>query len=133
MSYNEKPKEWYHYDKFLHRVPYENVPDVYKQCDILLKSSILESFSYPPLEMMASGGFVVVVPNGGNMEYLKDGYNCLFYESGNEQMAITCIERIREEKELREKLMVGAKKTVEERDWAKLESNILTMYGVDLG
>lgn len=132
MSYNEEPKEWYRYDKFLHRVSYEDVPEVYRQCDILLKSSILESFSYPPLEMMASGGFVVVVPNGGNIEYLKDGYNCLFYESGNAQMAISCIERIRKEKELRERLIDGAKKTVEERDWAEIELDILSMYRINL-
>ena len=58
---------------FLHRVPYEKTPEVYAACDILLKTSLLESFSYPPLEMMASGGYVVAVPNGGNLEYLKDG------------------------------------------------------------
>ena len=73
MSYNGNPKSWYRVDRFLHRVPYEKTPEVYAACDILLKTSLLESFSYPPLEMMASGGYVVAVPNGGNLEYLKDG------------------------------------------------------------
>ena len=59
MSYNGNPKSWYRVDRFLHRVPYEKTPEVYAACDILLKTSLLESFSYPPLEMMASGGYVV--------------------------------------------------------------------------
>lgn len=73
MSYQGKPKENYRVDKFMHQVPYEKVPNVYRECDILLKSSLLESFSYPPLEMMATGGFVVVAPNDGNVEY-SDGW-----------------------------------------------------------
>ena len=51
MSYNANPKAEYRYDKFLHRVPYEKTPSVYAECDILLKSSWLENFSYPPIEM----------------------------------------------------------------------------------
>ena len=34
---------------------------------------MVESFSYPPLEMMATGGYVIIVLNGDNKEYLKDG------------------------------------------------------------
>ena len=68
MSYNAEPKDWYRVDKFLHKVPFDQVADVYNQCDILLKTSYLESFSYPPLEMMATGGYAVVVPNDGNKE-----------------------------------------------------------------
>ena len=75
LSYNAKPKEWYKVDVFHHKVPHNDVYKVYQECDILLKSSLLESFSYPPLEMMATGGVCVVVPNGGNIEYLKDDYN----------------------------------------------------------
>lgn len=128
MSYNETPKEWYRYDKFLHRVAYDQVPEVYRQCDILLKSSSLESFSYPPLEMMATGGFVVAAPNGGNVEYLKDGYNCLFYESGNIEQAITCIERICSDKKLRKMLDEGGKETTSMRDWSNIEDTILRLY-----
>lgn len=130
MSYNENPKKWYRYDKFLHRVAYDKVPEVYQQCDILLKSSILESFSYPPLEMMATGGFVVAAPNGGNVEYLKDGYNCLFYESGNVEQAIEAIESICKDRELREKLQAGAQKTVAQRDWDSIEDDIMKLYNI---
>lgn len=131
MSYNETPKEWYQYDKFLHRVPYEEVADVYRQCHILLKSSTLESFSYPPLEMMATGGFVVAVPNGGNAEYLQDAYNCLLYESGDENQGIACIERICSDENLREQLLRGGKETVVQRDWSGIREEILALYDIE--
>lgn len=130
MSYNATPKDWYICDKFLHRVPYEDVANVYRECDILIKSSIIESFSYPPLEMMATGGFVVAVQNGGNSEYLIDEYNCLIYETGNEQQAINCIKRITEDVSLRKKLISGAEETVKKRDWGNIEKDILDLYDI---
>jgi len=107
MSYQGKPKEWYRVDKFLYRVPYDDVPNVYLQCDILLKTTILESFSYPPLEMMATGGYVVAVPNDGNAEYLRDGENCLLYEQGD----------------------IGLR-TASSRNWSCIESKIRMVYSI---
>ena len=66
LSYNGKPKDWYKIDKFINKLPHDKVNKIYEECDILLKSSRLESFSYPPLEMMATGGYCIVVPNEGN-------------------------------------------------------------------
>ncbi len=41
--------------------------------------------------MMATGGISVVVPNSGNVEYLKDGENCLLYKQGDIEDAITLL------------------------------------------
>ncbi len=128
MSYNAGPKSWYHVDKFLSRVPYDEVGKVYLQCDILLKSSTLESFSYPPLEMMATGGFVVAVPNGGNQEYLSDHENCLFYKHGETEAGKECIEEITNNLELRDYLQKNVKSLLTSRDWKKLEKRILETY-----
>ena len=128
LSYEGKPKEWYHVDKFFNRVPHAEVADIYRECHILLKSSILESFSYPPLEMMATGGFVVVVPNGGNVEYLRDGENCLMYQKGDINEAVEKIKLLTEQKELRDKLIVGGLRTSKNRSWNLLESIIIEAY-----
>ncbi|MCR5836693.1 MAG: glycosyltransferase [Lachnospiraceae bacterium] len=128
MSYQGKPKSWYHVDKFLHRVPNEEVAKVYSECDILLKTSILESFSYPPIEMMATGGLCVVVPNAGNVEYLVDEENCLFYPQGDIQAAIAQIERLVNDKKLQDKLAHNGRKVAESRDWEKLIPEILALY-----
>lgn len=128
MSYLGEPKENYYVDKFLHKVPYEEVPTVYRQCDILIKSSILESFSYPPLEMMATGGYVVVAPNDGNVEYLRDGKNCLFYRRENLSTAVEAIERIVTDENLRNTLYKNGINTAKERDWDNIEEDILNLY-----
>ena len=128
LSYQGEPKRWYKIDKFYHQVPHGEVGKIYGECDILLKTSILESFSYPPLEMMATGGYVVAVPNEGNREYLKDGENCLFYEQGNIDEAVEKIEKITNDAELRKKLTENSKKVVATRDWKKIEKEILELY-----
>lgn len=128
LSYQGQPKKWYRVDKFYHRVPNDEVGKIYSECDILLKTSILESFSYPPLEMMATGGYVVAVPNDGNKEYLKDGENCLFYEQGDVDEAVGKIEKIVNDAGLRKKLVDDSKKVVASRDWKKLEKEVLGLY-----
>ncbi|MDD6224292.1 MAG: glycosyltransferase [bacterium] len=128
LSYQGTPKKWYYVDQFMHRIPYDEVAKVYQNADILIKSSILESFSYPPLEMMATGGICVVVPNDGNIEYLKNEDNCLFYERGNIQEAVDKIERIVKDKELRQKLIKNGKETVKNRNWKSIEKEIIEVY-----
>lgn len=128
LSYQGEPKKWYYVDEFLHKVPYDEVGKIYNSADILIKSSILESFSYPPLEMMATGGIAVVAPNEGNIEYLKDKENCLLYTQGNLDEAVEKIELIRTDKKLREKLIKGGLKTAKDREWNKIEKEILKLY-----
>ncbi|MDD7770537.1 glycosyltransferase [Suipraeoptans intestinalis] len=128
MSYNAEPKKWYRVDKFLHKVPFAEVSKVYQACHILLKTSFLESFSYPPLEMMATGGCVVAVLNDGNKEYLKDGENCLVYPRGNIQKGVEAIYKICQDKELREKFYENGIKTAASRDWNALGERILEFY-----
>ena len=131
MSYNAQPKEWYRVDKFLHKIPFEEVGNVYKQCHILLKTSILESFSYPPLEMMATGGFAVVVPNDGNQEYNRNGENSLTYPAGDIQQGIKAIMKICDDAELRKKLYKNGIETAEAREWNALKDSILKLYDCD--
>ena len=128
LSYQGEPKKWYYVDEFLHKVPYDEVGKIYNSADILIKSSILESFSYPPLEMMATGGISVVAPNDGNIEYLKNEENCLLYEPGNIADAIKKIEMIRTDEELRNKLIQGGIETAKSREWSKVEKDILKIY-----
>lgn len=130
LSYQGEPKKWYYVDKFLHKVPYDEVGKIYGSCDILIKSSKLESFSYPPLEMMATGGIALVAPNEGNVEYLKDMGNCIMYTPGNIEEAVEKIENIRNNKELRDKIIKGGLKTAKERSWDKIEKDIIDLYNL---
>ena len=78
--------------------------------------------------MMATGGVSVVVPNGGNVEYLENEHNCLFYEQGNIEEAVKCVERITNDKELRDKLIKNGLTTAKERDWKNIEEKIIELY-----
>ena len=128
LSQGEGPKKFYHVDHSHIKVPFAEVHKIYESCDILLKSSRLESFSYPPLEMMATGGYCVVAPNDGKIEYLKDGDNCLLYEPGNLDDAVAKIMKIVKDKDLRARLDIGADITVHNRNWRRLEDEILKAY-----
>jgi len=128
LSYNGEAKDWYQVDKAYYKVNHDEVFKIYQKCDILLKTSVLEGFSYPPLEMMATGGLSVVVPNEGNIEYLEDNYNCLFYKQGDIDEAISKIEELVNNKKLRDKLIKNGLDTAKGRDWKELEKNILKVY-----
>lgn len=132
LSYLGKPKDNYRVDRFFHKVPYEKVAALYRQCDILLKSSILESFSYPPLEMMATGGYVVAAPNEGNIEYLQDEENCLFYEHANLHTAVHAIERIIKDGHLQKRLYANGIRAAKEREWEYVRKKILKLYGAEM-
>ncbi|MDR1767688.1 MAG: glycosyltransferase family 4 protein [Propionibacteriaceae bacterium] len=128
LSYRHAAKDWYRVDNFFNKVPPEEVGQVYAKYDILLKTSTLESFSYPPLEMMATGGFVVVRPNDGNAEYVEDGVNCLTYTGGDPQTAVAAIERLAAEPKLRETLRNGGLATAARYSWDERKADVLRLY-----
>ena len=128
LSYRGLPKKWYNYDKFFHKIPHDKVREIYYECDILIKSSWLESFSYPPLEMMATGGYVIAVPNDGNKEYLKNEKNCLFYKLGDIDSAVQKIKRLISDNELQKKLYDNGIETAKRRDWKILKNRIIKLY-----
>lgn len=128
MNYTGKSKDFYRIDKNLGFVPQDQIADVYRACHILLKSSDHESFSYPPLEMMATGGVVVARRNEGNAEYLEDGLNCLFYPSDNPAAARNLIERVVTDAHLRDALIENGKVTAQGRDWNNIKRRIIEVY-----
>ena len=128
LSNNGKPKYWYYINKFFNKIPHEKVIQIYYESDILLKSSWLESFSYPPLEMMATGGYSIVTPNEGNKEYLKDRENCLFYKLGDINDAIKIINTLISDKLLQENLYNNGIETARKRNWKNIKNQIIEIY-----
>lgn len=128
LSYRKEPKDWYRVDHFYNRIAPEKVGRVYAANDILIKTSLLESFSYPPLEMMATGGLCVVLPNDGNIEYLRDRENCLFYEGGNIEDGVNKIEELVDDRGLRDSLIENGLKTAEKYAWSNVEAGVLSLY-----
>jgi len=117
VSNNGKPKNDWKYDRFFENVPINKMPEIYSSCDILLKMSKVESFSYPPLEMMACGGASVIKKVTGIEEYAVDGENCLIVENVTE--AKTAVQKLIEDRELRKKLIENGYQTAKEWNWKK--------------
>lgn len=128
LSYNAEHKDWYRVDHSYNKIEPEQVGKIYSEHDILLKTSLLESFSYPPLEMMATGGYSVAIQNEGNREFLIDGYNALTYEAGDIDSAVEKIHAIVNDKALRNKLRKNGTATAARYDWSTIENKILDLY-----
>lgn len=128
LSYNAEPKEWYNPDFVYLKVPSDKVGEIYEQNDILIKSSVLESFSYPPLELMATGGVPVLVQNDGNAEYVEDGKNALYYQSGCIDDAVHKIEQLASDVRAFNQMAKHGRKTAEGRAWGKVTTQIRALY-----
>ena len=128
LSYRKEPKSWYRVDTFYNRIPAKDVGKIYSKCDILIKTSLLESFSYPPLEMMATGGFVVAIENDGNREYLRHKENCLTYKEGDIGAGVAAVMQIIENTKLRKTLSSNGLQTAHSYQWRNVQKGILETY-----
>ncbi|NWG34858.1 MAG: glycosyltransferase family 4 protein [Chloroflexi bacterium] len=117
VSSSGKPEPDWKCDRFLGKVPFGRMRHVYSSCDLLLKMSRIESFCYPPLEMMACGGTAVVGKVTGIEEYIVDGYNALVVEQGDVQGAREAVKKLIENETLRRELTVNGGKTAQKFRW----------------
>lgn len=108
------PEEW-RCERFFERVPIDDMPKIYSSCDILLKMSTVESFSYPPLEMMACGGVPVILRVSGIEEYAEHDRNCLIVETKEEAQA--AVKKLLDDADLRGRLSENGLKTAQEWSW----------------
>ena len=117
---NGTPKKGQRYDRLFQSVPYDQMRTVYSSCDVLLKMSKVESFGYPPLEMMACGGTAVITRFTGQEEYASDGENCFVVDIGDVQAASRRLRQLSQDRALLAKLQQNAtKRAAEKTGWGK--------------
>ena len=126
VSADGRPKPGWRCDRFFEAVPHAQMPGIYASCDILLKMSRVESFCYPPLEMMATGGSAVVREVTGLEEYAVDGGNCLVV-SGVEE-ARRAVRRLVDDAALRVRLGAAGRETAGRMDWAVSLPSLLQVF-----
>lgn len=112
-----KPDPGWRVDRFFESVSFEDMPKIYSSCDVILKMSRVESFSYPPLEAMACGCAVVVCKVSGSMEYIVDDINALVVEQGDIDGASNAVQLLLEDSVLRARLINEGYKTVKNWSW----------------
>src|SRR3569623_2124874 len=78
-----RPDSNWRVDRIFERVLFNDMRKFYTSCDILLKMSRIESFSFPPLVAMAWGCSVVVWKVAGSFVYVIDGVIALVVDQGD--------------------------------------------------
>jgi glycogen(starch) synthase len=84
-----------------------------RQSDIFLLPSRWENCPYSCLEAMAAGRAIVSSDQGGMPELIRDGENGLLARSGDVASYIAALERLIEDRPLRERLGAAARATIE--------------------
>ncbi len=84
------------------------------QADIFLLPSLWENCPYSCLEAMAAGRAIVSTDQGGMPELIRDGENGLLAEAQNPAAFIGALERLVEDRALRDRLGDAARKTIED-------------------
>jgi len=80
-------------------------------------------------EMMAAGLPVVITNVGGIPEAIQNGQNGLLVEPGNPNLMANAINRLLQDENLRVKLGLEARTTVEEKfDWANIINQLIAVY-----
>lgn len=124
-----RPRPGWRCDRFFEGVPYAEMAALYASCDILLKMSRVESFCYPPLEMMATGGSVVVQQVTGLEEYAEHERNCLIVADAAE--ARQALRRLVNDPDLRTRLGVAGRETAARMGWERAHASLFSVVAGD--
>lgn len=102
--------------RFLGQVPNHDLPDVYRQHDVLVFPSICdEGLPVTLLEAMACGITVIGTTTGGSIEILSDGANSLTFPPGDAEALRDQIARLSKDAGLRRSLASAGQALVHER------------------
>jgi len=99
-------------------VPYTQMGQIYRSCDILLKLSEVEGMYGPPLEMFHCGGTAVTFDVTGYSEYIQHGTNALVAPMGNIESVVDHLVSLRSDRALLARLQLGALETA--RAWPSI-------------
>ncbi|MBX3439567.1 MAG: glycosyltransferase family 4 protein [Planctomycetaceae bacterium] len=99
---------------YLGKLDLRDVRSCLRQSDIFLLPSLWENCPYSCLEAMAAGCAVVGADQGGVPELIQDGANGLLARSDDAGAFVSCLERLIQDGDLRERLGAAARRSVEE-------------------
>lgn len=97
----------------------ELLVSIYQQSDIFLFPAKEEGWGLTIIEAMGCGCAVAGTNAGALLEIGKDGVNALISEPGKPEQLLVNVERLIQDKELRDKIEGNAIKTAQELSWEK--------------
>jgi sugar transferase (PEP-CTERM/EpsH1 system associated) len=107
----------------------DDIPDILKLLDIFVLPSLGEGISNTVLEAMATALPVIATRVGGNPELVEDGVNGYLVAPNDPPNLARTVERLLENKELRDAMgQAGLKKVREQFHWDSTVENYLALY-----
>lgn len=103
--------------------------------DIALQPAVVEYASPLKLFEYLAIGHSIVAPSSPNIrEILENGENALLFEEGNDSEFFRCIERIRQDSAVREKIRIGASKTIVQQGltWDRNAERVIELFSQTL-
>ena len=97
------------------KIPVDQVPAIYRSCDVLVKLSYVEGMFGPPLEMFHCGGTAIVYDVTGHDEYIIHNENALVAKTDDEASVINYLKILANDQQMLMRLKQGAINTA--RNW----------------
>lgn len=116
VSNSGKPKPHWKISKFFENVQFLQMKNIYSSCDVLLKMSLIEGLSGPPLEAMACG-CPVVLGHCKGYEYIIPNWNGVIVPAKDIIAAKKAVLKILFDDSLRNKLIKNGYETAKKWSW----------------
>jgi glycosyltransferase involved in cell wall biosynthesis len=100
--------------------PQDSIPDIYRKCDLLIKTSITEGFGLPHLEAMACGCVPATYASGGVVDFCRHGENSIVTGIGNVATLVWHVLCFIGDVEMRRRLKANAIATAQARPWGRV-------------
>ncbi len=109
-------------------VPHGELPRVYNSADLFVLPSLNEGMSNTLLEALASGLPIIATKTGGSEELVKEGKNGFVVAMKNSGDLANKIERLIQNKELREEMGRESRKKAEAMSWEEVTKKYLVIF-----
>ena len=106
----------------------KEIADLYRSATAFIQTSLHEGFSLPIIEAMASGCPVITTDSHGNRDFCINEVNCLMVEQGDIAGTAAAIERLMEDRELRERLSTAGIETAKRYSWNRVARETQLKY-----
>jgi glycosyltransferase involved in cell wall biosynthesis len=111
--------------RFVGPVPYERLPEFYRDADLFVLPSVLEAFGMPLAEALAAGVPAVASRTGGIVDIVEDGVTGLLVEPGDADALAHAIERMLDDSDLRSMVgEAGRLKAAAQFDWSVVATSL---------
>jgi|SRR5579859_5709645 len=112
--------------RWLGKLPFADLPNLYGQTDLLVYPSFLEGFGFPPLEAMAAGTPVVAAAASCLPEVLADG--ALLVDPHDDVGFAAAVESVLTQPALRQKLVAAGSRRARTFTWARCAEATVAVY-----